>query len=85
MNELRERIKLELIARCPFVDKCERQCTPTDQEDCYGQHADAIIPWVVDWLGERLLPASGLLTYSHDGYFLTEKDWESLKSSAEVT
>jgi len=43
MDELREWIKIELIAKCPFVDKCERQCTPTDQEDCYGEHADAIV------------------------------------------
>ena len=43
MEELRERIKIELIAKCPFVDNCERQCTPTDQEVCYGEHADAIV------------------------------------------
>lgn len=41
-KQLRELILEKLVALCPFVDDCKRQCTPADQENCWGVHSNEI-------------------------------------------
>jgi len=73
MNELRERIKIELIAKC-FVDNCERQCTPTDQEDCYGQQADAIMPRIKEF--GYLSPEEGAIQSNEYAHCVMSHIWQ---------
>ena len=42
-EEMVETIKKVLVDKCPFVDTCNRQCTPTDQEVCYGEVTESIL------------------------------------------
>ena len=43
-KDKREAIIDVLVSRCPFVDACIRQCTPTDQDVCFGETADSLVP-----------------------------------------
>ena len=43
METLREQIEGKLVALCPFVDDCKRQCTPADQTNCWGVHSSQIV------------------------------------------
>ena len=47
-EQLRELIIKKLVDLCPFVDDCKKQCTPADQENCWGVHANQITPLKVD-------------------------------------
>jgi len=32
---LKEKILNEMVQACPFVDNCEKECSKSDQEECY--------------------------------------------------
>lgn len=54
--ELREQIIKELTSLCPFVDECYKQCTPADQENCWGVPANLIIHVVEKQEQEAIAP-----------------------------
>lgn len=43
VETLRENLQQRLVALCPFVDECKRQCTPADQTNCWSVHTEEII------------------------------------------
>ena len=58
-DETVEAILKTLVDLCPFVDKCPRQCTPTDRLDCWDKHTRSLLPLVAGYNKPTLTAISG--------------------------
>jgi len=55
-KEARKLILDEMVQACPFVDKCEKKCIPSDHEECYGIAAGNVLITIKE-TGYRKVPS----------------------------